>query len=599
MLLGYLEFVALLLLPGAAFMELFRLGGDLSLTERLGLAFGLSMALDVLVLAVRTSGFSSSLLGIDATTLGAMLGVSVLAFAAAFALRRKVSFYVKPSRDDVIVLALVAVQALLVLVHFSKYPIFPQFQSADFSQHVLITADLQAGRAAMFPGGLLYYGVHLLMGSLVALSGDLVLLATQYAMGTLTALSPLLVFLAVDSLTQSRRVGLIASALYVATGFVWFGSVFDAGLYANFYGVLSILLLFSLVPAVIKSPRSPGLWLAFVIALGSGYLSHYSFVTIIPALLALPVAVFAVERKLSWPALAIPAVVLIPGVIGAVLRPDLVTLLLQFAQMNGGPSTGDTFLSQFLAGWPVLRFVVVEIANDIASVATLALAALGVYVAIRSRNPGVWMVTVWLAALLAVAPITVGAWRFSYMALVPLLIVAALGFDWLGPHGDERATRQRSKMRYRRDTNRYRTGLLAVVFLLLVVNSWSWSLLADAANNGAPNSDIQHGLLKAMGWMNSTLPAGSQIVSVTSAYILYYQLLYTKPAGYAPLATPDDVVAASAASGSKAPTYVVLTTVGTVTVPDPSQSPFTLYPKDSRFHMQYNDSGVAIFKLGV
>ena len=56
MLLGYLEFVALLFLPGLAFMELFRVGGDLSFAERLGLAFGLSMAVDVLVLAFRTSG---------------------------------------------------------------------------------------------------------------------------------------------------------------------------------------------------------------------------------------------------------------------------------------------------------------------------------------------------------------------------------------------------------------------------------------------------------------------------------------------------------------------------------------------------------------
>ena len=56
MLLGYLELLALLFLPGVAFMELFRLGGEFSLAERLGLAFGLSMGLDVLVLAFRTSG---------------------------------------------------------------------------------------------------------------------------------------------------------------------------------------------------------------------------------------------------------------------------------------------------------------------------------------------------------------------------------------------------------------------------------------------------------------------------------------------------------------------------------------------------------------
>ncbi len=599
MLLGYVEFVALLFLPGIALIELFKLGGssDLSFAERLGLAFGLSMGLDVLVLAVRTSGFSRALLGIDTVTLGAILGLSLLGFAAAVAFRRKVSFYVKPTRNDLLVLGLVGGQALLVLVHFSKYPVFPQFQSVDFTQHVLITADLQAGRTVMFPDGLLYYGVHLLIGSLVALSGDLALIATQYAMGILTVASPLLVYLAVDSLTQSKRTGLVATLLYVATGFVWFGSVFNAGLYANFYGVLSILLLFALVPALLREPRSLGLWLAFIIALGSGYLSHYSYVTIIPALLALPLAIFVLERKASLPALVIPAAVIVPGAIGAALRPDLVGQLIAFVQASGGGNvTGDTSLSVYLAGWPVLRYMVVEIADDLAAIVTLLLAALGVYVGIRGKNPLFWILVVWLVAMLLVAPFTEAAWRFSYMTLIPLLVVAAVGFERLLPRPDERALRQRSKLRARQDYRQLRLGAFVIVFLLLVVNSWSWQLLGDAANNGAANSETQRGILKAMGWLNSTAPPGSQVVSVTSSDFNYYGLLYGRQSGYGPLATPDDV-AASAAS-SKVPTYVVLTKVGTVSVPDPSQNPFNLYPNDARFHLQYNDSGVVIYKLG-
>ena len=192
MLLGYLEFVALLFLPGLAFMELFGVGTDLSFAERLGLAFGLSMAIDVLLLAFRTSGLligSQLMVGIFPVTLEVMLGASLVVFAAAVVLRRRVTFYVKPERYDLYVLGLVVAQALLVLAHFSKYPIFPQFSSVDFTQHVQITTDLQAGRVTMFPGGILYYGAHLLMGSLVALSGDIVLVATQNAMGILTIFS--------------------------------------------------------------------------------------------------------------------------------------------------------------------------------------------------------------------------------------------------------------------------------------------------------------------------------------------------------------------------------------------------------------------------
>ena len=98
-----------------------------------------------------------------------------------------------------------------------------------------------------------------------------------------------------------------------------------------------------------------------------------------------------------------------------------------------------------------------------------------------------------------------------------------------------------------------------------------------------------------MQWMNATTPRDSQVVSVTDSDYNYFQLLYGRASGYAPLATPDQVVAASA--GSTAPTYVVLTKVGTVTVPDPSQNPFNLYPNDTRFQLQYNQSGVLVYKL--
>lgn len=599
MLAGYLEFLALLFLPGVALMEVFKLGGELSLAERLGLAFGLSMAIDVLLLAFRTSGIligSQVMIGIFPGTLDLIVGASLVAFVVPAVVRRKLDFYVKPSRYDLYVLGLVLAQALLIVAHFSKYPIFPQFSSTDFSSHVLITGDLQAGRTTVFPGGILYYGAHLLMASLVALSGDIVLVATQYAMGILTALSPLLLFAAVRSLAKSKQVALIATLLYVSTGFVWFGSIFDAGLYANFYGILSILLLFALVPALLNQPKKPGLWVALVLAVGSGYLSHYSYVTVIPALIALPIAVLAIERKVTPVSIAVPCVVVVPAIVAAALSPGLVSLLIQFVQAQGGGNVqGNTALSNYLAFWPVLRYVVVEVADDLGAVVTLVLAALGVYAAARSKSPTVWMLVVWLVAILVVAPFTETAWRFSYMALLPLLIVAAMGFDRLVPRPAERAMRQRSKMKIRRDYRRYQQGLVVVLFLLLVVNSWSWQLLADAASNGSANNQTQHGLLEAMEWLNANTPGSSNVVSVTDSNLNYFLLLYGRPSGYAPLATPDDVVAAS--SGSSQPTYVVLTKVGTVTLPNASANPFNTFPSDSRFQLKFNQSGVAIYLL--
>ena len=598
MLAGYLEFLVLLFLPGLAVIEVFKLGGALSFAERLALAFGLSMAVDVLVLAFRTSGVlvgSQLMIGIYPGTLEIILAASLVALVVPVVVRRRLSLWVMPLRDDLYVLGLVAAQAALVAAHFYKYPVFPQFSSTDFSQHVMITASLQSGGTTFFPGGILYYGVHMLMGAALALSGDLPLLATQYAIGILTVLSPLLVYFAVDSLTSSKRISLLAVLLYVATGFVWFGSVFDAGLYANFYGVLSILLLFGLVPLVLKAPRTPGVWVALALAVGSGYLSHYSYVTVIPALVALPIALLVLQRKVNLPSLAVAGVVLVPGVVGAAAKPFLVTLLLQFVSASGGGNiTGATALSKVFAGWPVLEYAVVEVANDLASIVALALAAYGVYLAIRSKNPVLWMLVVWLAALLVVAPFTETAWRFSYMTLLPLLVLAAIGLEGMIPRGMDKSLKQRSKMRYRRDDTRLRQGLVVVACALLVFNSWSWQLVADAGSNGGPNGQIQHGLLQAMTWMDANTPSDSNVVSVTSSYFQYYLLLYGRTSGYDPLAIPDAVVAAS--SASTVPTYVVLTTVGTVVV-NATDNPFNEYPTDSLFHLDYNQSGVAIYEL--
>ena len=182
------------------------------------------------------------------------------------------------------------------------------------------------------------------------------------------------------------------------------------------------------------------------------------------------------------------------------------------------------------------------------------------------------------------------------MALVPLLLVAALGADWLIPSDADRALRQRRKMKAKRDYRRTRFGLLGIAFLLLVVNSWSWALVADAWSNGAANNETQQGILTAMSWMNATIPPGSRIVSVTDSDLNYYQLLYGRASGYAPLATPGQVAAST--SGSGIPTYVVLTQVGTVNAPDPGQNPFNLYPSDTRFTLEYDKGGVFVYKFG-
>jgi hypothetical protein len=136
---------------------------------------------------------------------------------------------------------------------------------------------------------------------------------------------------------------------------------------------------------------------------------------------------------------------------------------------------------------------------------------------------------------------------------------------------------------------------MALIFILLVVNSWSWQLAENSASNGAAFGQNQRGVLAAMQWMNATTPRGSQVVSVTDSDFNFYQLIYGRASGYAPLAPPDEIVAS--AVGSTEPTYVVLTKIGTVIATNATQNPFNLYPNDTRFQLQYNQSGVLVYKL--
>jgi hypothetical protein len=597
LLLGYFEFIGFLFLPGVAFIELFRLGGDFSFADRLGLAFGLSMAIDVLFLGFRTSGIvigGITMLKISPLSLDLLLLASVAVLGLAVAIRRRSHFYSRPTVRDLLILAIVIAQSVIVLAHFTKYPIFPEYQSVDFEQHVIITNSILSG-AALMPGGVLYYGIHLLMASAVVLSGDMTLVVTQYTLGIITALSPLLVYLAVDSLLGSERTSLIASGLYVAAGFVWYGSVFDAGLFPNFYGLLSILLVVSLLVAVTRMPANAGVWIAFVGSVANGYLSHYSFLTIVPAIIALPIITLVFTKKANRVHILAAVVVVLPAALAFILDPNLVGILQFLQPQSSGSITGDTFVSQYLLSAPLLRYVFIEITNDPASLLTLALAAIGIYVVATRRQPFPLLLLIWAASLVLISPEADSAWRFSYMLLMPLLLLAAIGIEILLPRAPGLV--RRSKMHTKRNANRPRYVLLVLITLTLVVNSWSWNLLVDSASNNAATNETQHGVLASMMWMNDNLPPGSRIVSVTDFSYAYFQILFGRIAGYAPLAPPDEIVAAT--NGSSVPTYVVLTKLGTFSsLLSPSQNPFNEYPSDQRFRLLYNETGVLVYKLG-
>ncbi len=194
---GYALFLVFLFLPGFSILELFKIGRELSLVHKVTLAFGLSLSVEVLVLILRTSHLLVAgvyLDGLYANTPLAIIGVSALVLAVSILLHRKFYFYSRPKRTDLLVLSIVLAQGVLVCLHFFAFPIFPEYESVDFGQHVGIVTSLQNAAFPSLPGGVLYYGVHLILVSLLSLTGGDPLIVTQYGMGILISLSNLMVY---------------------------------------------------------------------------------------------------------------------------------------------------------------------------------------------------------------------------------------------------------------------------------------------------------------------------------------------------------------------------------------------------------------------
>src|SRR5579872_3951413 len=133
---GYLIYILEIFLPGLGFGELFQLWKkEDSLLDRAGLAFGLGLAIDTLILMLKTSGIA----GLDGISSGILYGIIILgavALIASFLLRRTILEIPKITRIDLMLILLLVVQAAMLMLYFGKYPFFPEYQSQDYANHV-------------------------------------------------------------------------------------------------------------------------------------------------------------------------------------------------------------------------------------------------------------------------------------------------------------------------------------------------------------------------------------------------------------------------------------------------------------------------------
>jgi hypothetical protein len=386
-------------------------------------------------------------------------------------------------------LFLEGVLALNLALIFSKFPIFPATPSVDFTQHLSLATMIASGRFPPVSTMALYGAVELYLALAVLLlssSSVPAVAAIQYAMALLVLASPAVIYLLSRELI-GERAALWSVALYVLSGFVWFGMVFNAGLYPNFLGVLSsIFLIFAVVRSAKvgkKKRRTTGLLLlsaAVVFAL----FSHYSVLLVFP-----PLALWLARRRL-WHALAI---LLVPPLLLFLALPDLVSTFLSFFAPVGAVPP-PTPLSSVIP-LPTLSFAVAEISanwlGDYAALVVLFLAFLGARLTLRKDS--MMVLTGWLAISLLFPVYTQLAWRFAIVSLVPMTLLAGISLARLAPSPFLPGAR----------------ALLVLVLILVpALGSWSNVSAASSLPYQVEVSGQQRWDLQAIEWMATHMPHG-------------------------------------------------------------------------------------------
>jgi len=273
---GYLIYLLEIIVPGIGFGELLGVweGENIRLVNRIAYAFGLGLAIDTSALAVRTSGLTiagHALRGLDYSTIYFIIGVGILALGISILRRRKVLFPIRPTLQDAELIIIMGCLALMIVFYFQKYPIFPEYQGPDYGNHTLTALQLVSGLLVSIPAGILYYGVHFQLASALIVVGGDPLVTARITMGLLVVLSPLLVNLATSRIFSSPGAGLVAAAAYVFSGTIWFVSVFDSGLYANFFGILISLFVLVVFVDLCRNIGSSRSWVLFILAIDTEY----------------------------------------------------------------------------------------------------------------------------------------------------------------------------------------------------------------------------------------------------------------------------------------------------------------------------------------
>jgi hypothetical protein len=592
--LGYLPYLGFIFLPGVGFSELFHLWKeDDGFTARLAYAFGIGLCIDTAILAVRTAGVTNLLTGLDSLTVYATIAFGLGILAASVIVRRRFSWWRRPTTLDLGFLAVLLLQGLIILLYFQKYPIFPTTPiTQDFGIHAQNTQGLISGTNVTIPHGILYDGVYYQLSPALLMVGGASVITNRWTMALLAILSPLLIYLAAERLFASQTCGLIAAVLYALSGPIWFGSVFLTGLYPNFFGILAALfLLVAFVDAGLGA-RGRGPIIALVLATFAAYFSHFSIVTVLPAILIFPV----VARAFRWKAagarpFVAAGIVILPGLAGVAVYPHEIARVL-FPYTAVVQLGGSTTLSSALSFYPVLGYMASLFDSDLLFIIMTLLCCVYIWRFGLSRSAILAIPIIWFGSILVASPFSPAAWRFSIEALVPFTLMASFGLFSLLP---KRRQQQKGGSRI----PHWKVLVVLVLILSLVlVDSWGTKIVADSLTNTSLISQEQGLVNQSIVWLGSNTPSNATYLSISDSRFTFTSQLIGRETVYHYTNTPTSALQTAHKVNA---TYIIVTFGVTENLPPiPSLYPWDKFPPDvanSNLSLVYQNSDVRIYQI--
>jgi hypothetical protein len=612
---GYIIYLLFIFLPGIGFGELLGVLKKVNLlSEKLAIAFGLGLSIDTLTMMIRTSKIDG-LVGIDSATVYFIIAIGLAALLVSIVTKRNFSLITSFTSIDLSILILILVQGGMLLLYFQKYPIFPQYQSADFINHVNYVEGLISGSISSIPQGLLYFGVHYQLATAVLLVGGEPLVTLQRTMALLITLTPLLFYFAAKKLFyDSTPAGLIAALIFTLSGTVWFVGPLDAGLYPNFFGIMAALFLIITFTLLSKEPKSIGVWILFFAALINGYMSHYTFVTVLPAILLVPFLQYFVTayktRNFGWKKIWVPIIksyllpaliAIAPVVVPFVVYPSIGKTALFLATSGGGIISGSTYLSNVFSSWPFLKYLAIGVYDDVELVVIFLLVAFYSYKIVSSKSAVSSIPFIWFISLAIVAPPNVSAWRFSYEAIVPLILMASAGMLVLLPlSGKKKERRSTIDQRFGQASSRSPLLMGAIVIIVLgaiLVGAYGQMMIFDAISNTSVSSQSQSNVYTAIYWLKENTPNNSQYLSVSDWRFTYTSVMIERSTYYTFVSTPASGIALAKNISAQ---YIIVTNIVTAQVPNqPGLFPWNNFPSssNSNFSLVYSNPDVRIYRI--